>query len=127
MRSSCLLVLLFLATGFFGPGGVDGHPQTRQRFLRQQQQRKTQVQPAPGTSEQECALTIDLSITGQRRPIAGNVRITLDGAEKPLELGELIQREGGWFAMPPRATIQLPSSKIKVEVLHGIQAASETR
>ena len=127
MRSSCFLVLLFLVTGFFGPGGVDGHPQTRQRFLRQQQQRKTQVQPAPGTSEQECALTIDLSIPGQRRPIAGNVRITLDGAEKPLELGELIQRESGWFAMPPRATIQLPSSKIKVEVLHGIQAASETR
>ena len=127
MRSFCFLLLALLGISFIGTSGVDGHPQTRERFLRQQERRQGQVQSRRLASQPGCALTIDLTMAGRRRPVAGNVRITPAGAEKPLELGELIQRELGWFAMPARVTIQVPRSKLTVEVLHGIQSASGVR
>ena len=127
MRLFSFLLVALLGMCFIGTDGVDGHPQTRQRFLRQQEQRQKQVQSLQPDSQTECALTIELTVEGRRRPVAGNLRITLAGAEKPLGLGELIQRELGWFAMPARATIQLPASKMTVEVLHGIQAPVEVR
>ena len=127
MRSSFHLSCLLLVIGFLLTASAVAHPQTRQRFLGQQQQRRGQVQTAALESEPVCALTIDLAMEGRRKSIAGNVRITPAGAEKPLDLGELVQRELGWFAMPVKATIHVPRTRLTVEVLNGMESTIEVR
>lgn len=116
-----------LAASLLSASWLIAHPQTRQRFLRQQDARREQVQSPLRTSQPLCELTLDLILPGQRKPVPGNVRITPVGADKPLDLGELVQRELGWFAFAAGETIHLPRANYKVEILQGIESLVETR
>lgn len=118
---------VLLATVLLPASLLTAHPQTRQRFLRQQEARASQVQSPLSTSQPACDVTLELIPSGERKPVPGNVRITAVGAEKPLELTQLVNREMGWHTFAAAETIQLPPGKYQLEMMHGMESVVESR
>lgn len=67
-----------------------------------------------------CQLTIELVAAETQQPIAGNVRISHVQNGEALALTELIARPNQWFAMPGRAVVEVPQSRLSIAAFQGI-------
>ncbi len=81
-----------------------------------------QAEPAPRGEKGEkfCRLTIALTMSTTKRPVAGLVRITNTATGKWLSFADEIHRDLNWYAIRSGTTLIVPPTKLRIEALHGL-------
>jgi len=106
---------------------VYGHGPTRHKFLQArrlaQAKADRQAEEPAGTngSRDTCQLTIDLVDRETRRSLPGLVRATNLSSGKAVKLNGLIHRAMNWYAMPEKATVEVPRTQLKIEAFWGLE------
>jgi len=117
----CTLATLIVTAACFA------HDHTLSAF--QQARRAAQLRAAalaedPTDAKQDqasCQLTIDLVDVRSEKSLAGLVRITrLDSGTAILLRGQ-IAREANWYALPERAVVTVPPTRLAIEAVHGLE------
>lgn len=111
--------VLFL---FFGPGLA--HEHTRKAFQQAREAAQTEAaafsEPALGPQAPSCRLRLELLEDQSRRPLPGLIRIWRMESGKQLRPAGLLEREKGWFVLPPGPVVELPRTRVRIEALHGL-------
>jgi len=128
-----LRALIWLGLMFTAIAAANGHDHTRRVFQKQralaQAQASRNSEPAPSNNAagKSCRLKLDINIGDAGRPGAALVRITNLASGKTLSLTGEIQRDNGWYAIAPGATLTVPPGKLAVEALVGLHTEKAVR
>jgi hypothetical protein len=113
---------------------IDAHEETADAFGRSlvvaQAAPDAASQPVDraSTAEATCQLTIALLDDFTRKPLPGLVRITSLDTGQAVALEGQFHRGRGWYALAGKTTVRVPSARLRVEGLQGLEtelAASE--
>jgi len=66
-------------------------------------------------------LTLRLRHAATNKPLSGIIRITRTDDGKYVHLPELIRRRNGWYTTQATADISVPTTKLRIEALRGLQ------
>jgi hypothetical protein len=122
----CLSLVIGIRTG-------RAHETSLQRFLRQRAialalaQQVAERAPRADAGEQPCRLTIELMLDRAPQPVAGLIRVTNLASGKVVSFSEEIHRDKNWFALAPKALLNVPRTKLRVEAFHGLETSLATR
>lgn len=103
-----------------------GHDHTLEAFLKARRvargraAARVEAPAALYSQHGSCQLTIELFDSTTKEPLPGLVRVTAIEEGTSVGLAELIHRRLDWYAMPARATVTVPQTKLKLEALHGL-------
>ncbi len=107
------------------PAHVSAHDHTLHAFLKARQAAKEKEDErsvdADADADGAVRLTINLIDAKSKQSLAGLVRITDRSTGKFVRLTDLIERYENWYAMPPRATVMVPQSKLSIEAFNGLE------
>jgi hypothetical protein len=110
-----------------------GHEPTVQRFQREravalaQVAQRSEAAPRADAPEKPCRLTIELLVGEDPKPVAGLIRVTNLESGKEISFAEEIHRDKNWYAVSPSTTLLVPRTKLKVELVHGLETELATR
>ena len=125
MRSRTIYSCVILAACLlFTEHWVVAHEPSRSSFLRKHAFAIAKARAAaeePAEQDRACQLTIDLVAEDTGESVAGLVRIINRTTGKATSLSGQIHRAMNWYALPARATVSVPRSKLLIEGLHGLE------
>lgn len=88
------------------------------------QSRAAATAEVPTESKQDqatCQLTIDLVDAQSKKSLPGLVRITRVDSGKAIQLSGQISREVNWYALPVRAVVTVPRTRLTIDAVHGLE------